>query len=159
MGAITGAAWVNGEYVSADAATISIFDSGFIGGIAIFDTLACWQGKIFKLKTHIARFERSAHAAMIPLRLCGDELAAVLVETTRQSGLQDAYVQVLATRGRRPSPSAWSNEPTMIVYAVPYVWMAPKEKIQTGISVIIPSIRNVSSTVVDPKIKSLRPKC
>ena len=75
MAAISGAAWVNGEFVPADEAKISIFDSGFIGGVAIFDTLACWQGKLFKLLTHIARFERSAHAAMIPLRASGDELA------------------------------------------------------------------------------------
>ncbi len=154
MAAISGAAWVNGEFVPADEAKISIFDSGFIGGVAIFDTLACWQGKLFKLLTHIARFERSAHAAMIPLRASGDELAELLIETTRRSALQDAYVQVLATRGRRPSPSAWSNDPTLIVYAVPYVWIVPKERIDSGISVIVPATRNWSPTVVDPKIKN-----
>jgi branched-chain amino acid aminotransferase len=149
-----GAAWINGEHITADEAKISIFDSGFIGGVAIFDTLACWQGSIFKLETHLARFERSAHAAMIPLLVSGEALGKLVVEVTRRSGLQDAYVQVLATRGRRPSPSARSNEPTLIVYAVPYVWMAAKEKIASGISVMIPSTRNWSPTVVDPKVKN-----
>ena len=77
-----------------------------------------------------------------------------MIETTRRSALQDAYVQVLATRGRRPSPSAWSNDPTLIVYAVPYVWIVPKERIDSGISVIVPATRNWSPTVVDPKIKN-----
>lgn len=152
--AIGGAAWINGEHMAADEAKISIFDSGFIGGVAIFDTLACWHGGIFKLHTHIARFERSAHAAMIPLLHSGQDLADLVCDVTRRSGLRDAYVQVLATRGRRPSPSAWSNEPTLIVYAVPYVWIAPKEKIATGISVMIPSTRNWSPAVVDPKVKN-----
>jgi branched-chain amino acid aminotransferase len=66
MAAAGGMAWINGEFVPAGEAKVSIFDSGFIGGVAIFDTLACWQGGIFKLATHLARFERSAHAAMIP---------------------------------------------------------------------------------------------
>lgn len=152
--AIGGVAWINGEFFTADEAKISIFDSGFIGGVAIFDTLACWHGGLFKLRTHLARFERSAHAAMIPLLHTGDDLAKLVIEVTRRGGLQDAYVQVLATRGRRPSPSAWSNEPTLIVYAVPYVWIAPKEKIATGISVMIPATRNWPASVVDPKIKN-----
>jgi branched-chain amino acid aminotransferase len=154
VGEITGMAWINGEFAAAEDAKISIFDSGFIGGVAIFDTMACWQGNLFKLPVHLARFERSAHAAMVPLLLCGDELKDVVIETTRRSGLRDAYVQALATRGRRPSPSAWSNERTLIVYAVPYVWMAPREKIARGISVIVPSVRNWSPTVIDPKVKN-----
>ena len=154
MADIHGMAWINGAFVRAEDAMISIFDSGFIGGVSIFDTLACWRGSIFKLQTHLARFERSAHAAMIPLRVSGGELADLVIETTRRSELRDAYVQVLATRGKRPSPSAWSNEPTLIVYAVPYVWIVPREKIANGISVIVPATRNWSPTVVDPKIKN-----
>jgi branched-chain amino acid aminotransferase len=154
MGDLTGAAYINGAYGDADEARVSIFDSGFVGGVSVFDTMACWQGKLFKLDAHLARFERSAHAAMIPLRASGEELRQIVIETTRRSGLRDAYVQAIATRGRRPSPSAPSNEPTLIVYAVPYVWIAPPEKIKTGIRVIIPAIRNLSPQTVDPKIKN-----
>ena len=153
-GAMIGAAYLNGDLVSADEAKVSIFDSGFIGGVAIFDTLACWRGGLFKLPQHRARFERSAHAAMIPLRCRGAELEAIIVETTRRSGLREAYVQAIATRGRRPTPSMPSNEPTLIVYAVPYVWLWPQEKADSGISVVIPSIRQWPAAVVDPKIKN-----
>jgi branched-chain amino acid aminotransferase len=153
MAEVSGSAWINGKRMPASEATISIFDSGFMCGVSVFNTLACWQGGIFKLGAHLCRFERSAHAVMIPLFVSCDELADVVVETTRRSGLRDAYVQVIATRGRRVSPSAWSDEPTLIVYAVPYVWIVPREKVKTGISVVIPSIRNQPSTVLDPKIK------
>src|SRR5689334_6540818 len=67
MGEITGAAWINGSHMPAKDASISVFDVGFIGGVSVFDTLACWQGKLFKLDTHLARFRRSAHAAAISL--------------------------------------------------------------------------------------------
>jgi branched-chain amino acid aminotransferase len=151
---ISGAAYINGDFMTTSEARVSIFDSGFIGGVAIFDTLACWEGGLFKLPQHRARFERSAHAAMIPLRCTGPELETVIVETTRRSGLRHAYVQAIATRGRRPSPSMPSHEPTLIVYAIPFVWLWPREKADSGISVVIPSIRQWPASVVDAKIKN-----
>jgi branched-chain amino acid aminotransferase len=154
MDAMPGVAFLNGEFVPAAEARVSIFDSGFIGGVSVFDTLACWEGGLFKLPQHRARFERSAHAAMIPLRCRGGELEAAIVETTRRAGLRRAYVQAIATRGRRPSPSMPSQEPTLIVYAIPYVFLWPEAKADSGISVIVPSIRQWPAAVVDAKIKN-----
>src|SRR5688500_8887941 len=156
MQVLNGVACIDGEFVPAEEATVSIFDSGFIGGVSIFDTLACWQGGLFKLPQHRARFERSAHAAVIPLRCSGAELEALIVETTRRAGLRNAYVQVIATRGRRPSPSMPSHEPTLIVYAIPYVWLWPQEKADSGLSLVIPSIRQWPAAVVDAKVRNFR---
>lgn len=153
-GAMQGAAYLNGEFVPTSEAKVSIFDSGFIGGVSVFDTLACWQGGLFKLPQHRARFERSAHAAMIPLAVNGRELEQIIIETTRRSGCRDAYVQAIATRGRRPTPSVPSNEPTLIVYAIPYVSLWPEEKAESGISVMIPSIRQWPASTLDAKIKN-----
>src|SRR3954462_14557293 len=111
--ALNGVACINGEFVPAQDATVSIFASGFIGGVSIFDTVACWEGGLFKLPQHRTRFERSAHAAMIPLRCSGAELKAPIAEPTRRAGLRNAYVQAIAPRGRRPSPSMPSHEPTL----------------------------------------------
>ena len=152
--AMQGAAYLNGEFVPASEAKVSIFDSGFIGGVSVFDTLACWQGGLFKLPQHRARFERSAHAAMIPLAVSGNDLEQIIIETTRRSGCREAYVQAIATRGRRPTPSVPSNEPTLIVYAIPYVSLWPEEKAESGISVMIPSIRQWPASTLDAKIKN-----
>lgn len=151
---MAGLAWVNGTVTPAEDAVVSLFDSGFMGGVSVFDTLAAWQGSLFKLDTHLARFERSAHAAMIPLERSGADLRDLVMEVTRESGLADAYVQVIATRGRRPLAEAWTDTCGLMVYAVPYFWIVPREKIETGISVVIPSVRNWPSTVVDAKIKN-----
>jgi branched-chain amino acid aminotransferase len=154
MADITGTAWINGEFVAARDATISIFDSGFIGGVAVFDTLACWKGRLFKLDAHLRRFARSAHAAAIPLPLAGSALAEVVVETVRRSELRDAYVQVIATRGVRASPASWDAPSTLIVYAIPYVWIGGEDKVDAGLKVVIPSVRNTPSTSLDPRIKN-----
>src|SRR4051812_22677258 len=115
---ITGTAWMNGTYMPAKDASVSVFDSGFIGGGSVFDTLGCWDGKLFKLETHLARFRRSAHAAAISLGDWDAGLAEIVIETVRRSGLRDAYVQVIATRGVRSSPNAWDVPSTVIVYAI-----------------------------------------
>ena len=44
-----GVACINGEFFPTQEAMVSIFDSGFIGGVSIFDTLACWESGLFKL--------------------------------------------------------------------------------------------------------------
>lgn len=149
-----GVAWLNGEFVPVSEAKVSIFDSGFMGGVSVFDTLACWEGGLFKLRQHRERFERSAHAAMIPLRCSGTELDTLIIDTTRRPGLRKAYVQAIATRGRRPSPSMPSHEPTLIVYAIPYLSLWPEEKAESGISLVIPSVRQWPAAVVDAKVKN-----
>jgi branched-chain amino acid aminotransferase len=152
--ATEGIVYVNGEWSEPDDARISVFDSGFIGGVAVFDTLACWEGRIFKLGAHLERFRRSTHAAGIPLREAGASLEDAVIETVRRSELREAYVQVIATRGKRLASSEPPGEPTLIVYAIPYIWIASEEKRKAGISVVIPAIRNTPSTSVDPKIKN-----
>ena len=55
MEALNGVACIDGEFVPAEDATVSIFDSGFIGGVSVFDTLASWEGGLFKLPQHRGR--------------------------------------------------------------------------------------------------------
>jgi len=90
---------------------------------------------------------------MIPLRCSGTELETLIVETTRRAGLRNAYVQAIATGARRPSPSMPSYEPTLIVYAISYVWLWPQEKVDTGHSLKIPSVRQWLAAVVDAKVR------
>jgi branched-chain amino acid aminotransferase len=156
MGAPSGTVWINGEFFSTDEAKMSIFDGGFVGGTAVFDTLACWKGKIFKLQQHIERFQRSAHAAAIPLPLKGTGLAEVIVETTRRAGHRDAYVQVIVTPGMRYRTPDTPPASTLIVFSIPYIWIGGggEAKVDTGLNVIIPSIRNTPVSTLDPKIKN-----
>jgi branched-chain amino acid aminotransferase group I len=153
MADLPGAVWINGTFHEPKDATISIFDLGFMGGVSVFDTVGMWHGKIFKLDEHLARFRRSAHATSIPLGDWDDGLAEIVVDTCRRSGLQDAYVQLIATRGQsRYIPGAPPQ--TLIVYAIPYIWIVPQEKIRAGCRVIIANTRNTPPTSLDPKIKN-----
>ena len=51
---------VNGELCHRDEARISPFDSAVQGGDAVWEGLRLYEGRIFKLREHLARLRRSA---------------------------------------------------------------------------------------------------
>ena len=149
--------YVNGEYVPREQARISIFDVGFLRGDAVFDTTSAWNGRIFKLPQHLERLELSLRAARIACPLAPKALADVIVEVTRRSGLRNAYVQTIVTRGEPPLGvrDLTQCRPGLIVFAIPYVWILNKEQIKSGGRGSIVSTRALPVQCLDPKIKSL----
>ena len=157
MGSESLVVYVNGEYVPRDQARVSIFDVGFLRGDAVFDTTSAWNGRIFKLPSHLERLELSLRAARIacplPLKALGD----VIVETTRRCGLRNAYIQTIVTRGEPPLGvrDLTQCRPGLIVFAVPYVWILNADQIRRGGRAMIASTRALPVQCLDPKIKSL----
>lgn len=81
----------------------------------------------------------------------------VLFECVRRTGLQEAYVEMIITRG---VPKAGSRDPRtytnrFYAYAIPYVWIEPIEKQKKGGHLIIAqnTIR-IPETSVDPTVKN-----
>jgi branched-chain amino acid aminotransferase len=157
MGSDTLIAYVNGGYVPRDQAKISIFDFGFLRGDAVFDTTSAWKGSIFKLSAHLERLDRSLRAARIACPLPLEELRGVILETARRSGLDDAYIQTIVTRGEPPlgGRDLTRCRPGLIVFIVPYVWILNPEQIRSGGRAMIASTRALPVQCLDPKIKSL----
>lgn len=150
-----GVAFVDGAYLPASEARISIFDTGFTMGANVFDTLACWNGWLFKLDAHVDRLYRSAHAIRLPIPYGKAAFKEIVVETARRAGLRDAYVQCIVTRGVRGAgpPTDW--RPTTIVYSVPYIWaVGGPDALERGVSVVTARTRNLPPEVLDPKIKN-----
>ncbi|MFH1748917.1 MAG: aminotransferase class IV [Planctomycetota bacterium] len=56
--------WVsmNGCLMPADEARVSVFDSGFMQGIGLFETMRSYAGRIFRLEQHLDRLANSARA-------------------------------------------------------------------------------------------------
>ncbi len=147
--------YINGEYVPRDQARISIFDFGFLRGDAVFDTSSAWNGRIFKLSAHLARLELSLRATRITCPLPMEELREVIIETTRRCGLQNAYIQTIVTRGEPPVGvrDLTQCRASLIVFAIPYVWILNPEQIRRGGRALIASTRTFPAQCLDPKIK------
>ena len=153
----TGVVYVNGELKPAEEATVSVFDHGLLYGDGVFDTMFAKYGYIFKLEEHIARFRRSMRAIALEIPLDQKGLSQAVLETTARNGLTEAYIKIIATRGRTAEPllDPRGAEPTLIILVRPYLWLADPSKRQAGLKVKITSVRRVSHEAIDPRIKNL----
>ncbi len=151
---LPGLTYINGEFIPADRASLPLMDGGFWLGINVFDVLSARQGHIFKLDAHVNRFYRSLHAVRIPIPYTREAFGQLIVETVRGSGLDDAYIQTIATRGLRSEGRIDEWPPTLIINAVPYFEIVAPEVAARGLRVRISSVRNVPIQSVDAKIKT-----
>ena len=91
--------YVDGEYVDGAEARVSIWDHGLLYGDGIFEGLRLFDGSLFRPRDHLARLERSARSIGLELPLGEDELLDVICEVIVRSGLNDAHVRPIVTRG------------------------------------------------------------
>ena len=154
MKSLPGMTYINGEFIPADRVSLPLMDAGFWLGINVFDVLSARQGHIFKLEAHVNRFYRALHAVRIAIPFTREEFGQLIVETVRASGLEDSYIQTIATRGLRSEGPISEWQPTTIINAVPYFEIVAPEVAARGLRVRISSVRNVPIQSVDAKIKT-----
>ncbi|MBX9608520.1 MAG: aminotransferase class IV [Gammaproteobacteria bacterium] len=152
-----GCAWVDGAYLPIADARIPITDTGFTRSDCTYDVVAVWHGRFFRLDAHLARFERSWQALRLSPPLDRDGMAAVLHECVRRSGLRDAYVEMVVTRGSPPpgvrDPRRFANR--FYAFAIPYVWIATPEVQARGLHLAIArDVVRIPPQAVDPRVKN-----
>jgi branched-chain amino acid aminotransferase len=115
-------AYVNGEYVDAGKASVSIFDHGFLYGDGVFEGMRVFDGGLFRPMLHMDRIERSARTIGLPMPVGKHELLEIIGEVVRRSELRDAHVRPIIARGFGGPGIDPRNcpEPTLIVSAYPF---------------------------------------
>lgn len=96
--------YLNGEYVEANAAVISVWDGGFLYGDGIYTTLRLYRGRPADLAAHFARLKRHAGELDLPLTLTEPEFAAIATHLAKVNGLmeQDGRLRITVSRGGDP---------------------------------------------------------
>ena len=151
-----GAAYVRGQYVPIDQASIPITDWGFLRSDAAYDVVTVWDGAFFRLDAHLQRFAASCQRFRLDAGLTDEQITQILAECVRRSGLKRAYVEMLVTRGQPP----WgSRDPRQAVnqfyaFAVPYVWIANEAQRERGLDLRISDIPRIASASVDARAKN-----
>ena len=152
-----GCAWIEGSYVPIDEARIPILDTGFVRSDLTYDVVAVWGGRFFRLDAHLDRLERSCERLRLHSPKSRAETEEILAETVARSGLREAYVETVITRG---VPEPGERDPRRFAqrfyaYAIPYVWIQRPEQQETGAKVIVArdTVR-VSPGAIDPTVKN-----
>ncbi len=152
-----GCAFIEGAYYPIAEARIPIVDTGFTRSDLTYDVVAVWNGKFFRLDAHLNRFQKSWQQLRLNPGLSLEDMRATLFECVRRSGLRNAYVEMILSRGvdedGSRDPRRFSNR--FYAYAIPYVWIAKPEIQAAGIHLVIAekTIR-IPSEAIDPTIKN-----
>lgn len=152
-----GAAWIDGEIVPVREARIPILDTGFVRSDLTYDVVSVWDGAFFRLDDHLERFERNWRRIRLSPPLDRGGIRDLLVDLTARTGLREAYVAAILTRGV-PAPGERDPrrfENRFYAYAIPYVWIARPELQHEGVHVAIAreTVR-IPPSAVDPQVKN-----
>ena len=151
-----GSAWIEGEIVDISQARIPILDWGFLRSDATYDVVHVWKGRFFRLDEHIDRFYKSTKSLRMPCSIKRIELKKRLAGCVEHSGLDDAYVEMIQTRGvsqnfqRDPRKAT----PRFMAFAVPFGWILEPQNFEIGLNVIVSDRRRISPDSIDSRIKN-----
>ena len=154
----TGCAWVDGEYMPLAEAKVPIIDMGFLRSDVTYDVVSVWKGRFFRLDDHFARFEDSWKTLHMNPKIPPDKMREILFQCVRNTGIRDAYVAMILTRGVAlpgvRDPRLMENR--YYAYAVPYVWLVkPEAQETTGIHLVISNTSfRIPPSSVDPTVKN-----
>lgn len=110
--------WVclNGTLVPAEEARVSVFDSGFMQGIGLFETMRAYDGRVFRLQQHLDRLRNSAQAlgwTVLPdVAELADNVRQVVAATAAGG---DTRVRLTVTTGSLHAEA--SDEPRLTIVA------------------------------------------
>src|SRR5205814_6788933 len=137
-------------------ARIPILDVGFVRSDLTYDVVGVWQGRFFRLEDHLDRLERGCEKLRLVPPLSRERMREILLETVRRSGLRDAYVEAVVTRGVPPVGERDPRRltPRLYAYAIPYVWIVPRDKQDQGTAVVVTrGTQRIPPASVDPTVK------
>lgn len=130
---------------------------GFTRSDLTYDVVAVWHGRFFRLEDHLDRLLRGCARIRITPPAGRAEIRTILTETVRRSGLREAYVEAVVTRGVPPAGERDPRryEPRLYAYAVPYVWIQQPEAQERGADLVVTrDTRRIPPGSVDPTVKN-----
>jgi branched-chain amino acid aminotransferase len=129
--------WLDGKWCDRSTAMISVYDHGLLYGDGVFEGIRAYGGKIFRLMEHLERLYDSAKAIWLTIPISRDEMASITEEAVRRSGIAEAYIRHIVTRGVGDlglDPRKCSK-PTVVII-VDTIRLFPEQLYETGLNVI-----------------------
>ncbi|KAB8240111.1 aminotransferase [Aspergillus flavus] len=155
-----GIAYVQGSFVPLADARVPLLDEGFMHSDLTYDVPSVWDGRFFRLDDHLSRLEDSCEKMRLKIPLSRDEVKQTLREMVAKSGIEDAFVELIVTRGLK---GVRGNKPEdlfdnhLYLIVMPYVWvMEPAMQHTGGTAIIARTVRRTPPGAFDPTIKNLQ---
>jgi len=147
---------VNGTLVPRAAATVSVFDSGFMLGDGVWEGIRVHKGRMVFLDAHLDRLFEGARAIAMDIGISRAELIARLEATIGANQMQACHIRLMVTRGIRSTPY---QDPRVVISPATIVIIAEHKDplpatVEQGISLFTVHVRRGDPAVQDPKLNS-----
>ena len=151
-----GVAYMDGQYLPVSEAKVSVLDYGFLHSDATYDVAHVWKGAFFRLDAHLDRFFQGVEKLRMSIPYDKAQVAAILHDCVALSGLQDAYVEWVCTRGSSPQFSRDPRDATnrFLAFAIPFGSVAGPEQMRRGLRAVVPDVARIPPLSVDPAVKN-----
>ncbi|MBC7690757.1 MAG: aminotransferase class IV family protein [Methylotenera sp.] len=153
---------VNGDIHSADKATVSVFDRGYLYGDSLYEVARSYDGIFLHLDDHLYRMEKSAELCHMvlgqPTELYHSEIYRTFAEFRKLPGhaKTEAYCRILVTRGVGKIGFGLNCilTPTQYVIIVQPVEPPSEEQFNHGMNLQISKRLRNDARALDPAMKS-----
>ena len=148
--------WIDGQYFDKANAKVSVFDHGLLYGDGVFEGIRVYNRRVFRLERHLDRLYASAKAVWLEIPMAKDALERIVLEAVQRSGLQDAYIRLVVTRGvgdlgldprKCPKPS--------VICIVDTIQLWPADRYEKGLIALTAATPISHRESLPPRIKSL----
>ena len=150
--------YINGEYVNAYEATVSVFDRGFRWGDAVYEVERTFAGKVYETEAHVIRLLNSLRYTGIEPNISKQEFVDIVEKVSALNapafGDDNDYevVQVVSRGEVLPDRTAVSS-PTVVCYCEPLALTSWAHQYVEGVRLVVPSTRRTPPQSLSPKAK------
>ena len=114
--------YVNGDLVPRAEAKVSVYDSGFLVGDGVWESVRLEEGVFVFLDDHLDRLFQGARAIALAIGMEREALTDALRRTVEANGMQSGvHVRLMVTRGVKRTPSQHPRltvgGPTVVIIA------------------------------------------
>ena len=149
--------YVNGAFFPREAASVSVFDAGFVLGDGVWEGLRLVKGRLLSLDAHLDRLYEGANAIRLDIGLTREELVAEIRRCLDHNGMEDGvHIRLMISRGRKSTPNQdprFVTGPATIVIVAE--WKAPNPELKKkGLRLMTSAIRCSTPDVFDLRLNS-----
>jgi D-alanine transaminase len=152
-----GIVYLNGAFLRADEARVSVLDRGFLFGDGVYEVIPVYGGRLFRVEPHLARLDRSLEGIRMANPLDHRQWTGVLRELVERNGGGERSIYLQVTRGVAPRDHAFpaQAEPTVFAMTTELPPSAPSPERQPGVEAI--SVEDIRWAHCDIKAITLLP--
>ena len=135
--------YLNGDFIAADQAKVSVFDRGFLLGDGVYEVLPIYAGKCFQLSGHLLRLQASLDGVRMKNPHSESEWQALIEQLVERNGGGDQSLYLQVTRGVAPRDHIFPDNvtPTAFAMSSPLAPVPEKYKTQGAAAITLEDIR------------------